>query len=212
MRTVVGSVTVIVGATLALAAAGPAPARAPCSVPLLAYHTGIVALTDGGKITRVRVQIADTAERQEIGLMCRPQLAPDEGMLFEFPVATRTSFWMKNTLIPLAIAFMDGRWRIIKIVEMPVAPDPTADDPSKFPQYDPGSRFCYALEVNSGFFKAHEISNRAEVRFVPQDGSPPSCAGGAARPPATWEGVTISGLLSPQRIGKPGHPTANTAF
>ncbi len=212
MRIVFGLVTIIVGATLALAGAGPASARASCSVPLLAYHTGTVFLNDGGRITRVRVQIADTTERQEIGLMCRPLLDPEAGMLFAFPVATRTSFWMKNTLIPLAIAFIDARWRIIRVMEMPVVSDPTADDPGKFPLYDPERRYCYALEVNAGFFKAHEISERAEVRFVPQDGGTLSCVGGTAPRMAPWGRLSVPADVPAQRIGKPALQPANIPF
>ena len=80
MRTPV--LVTIVAIAGALAAAGPVPAGAPCSVPLFAYHTGIVVLSEGGRVTRVRVQIADTPDRRQVGLMCRPALDPDAGMLF----------------------------------------------------------------------------------------------------------------------------------
>lgn len=176
MRTAILVLTVTVAATLALVGGGPLPAGASaCSVPLFAYRGGTVIMNDGGRLARVRVQIADTPDRQQIGLMCRNTLDPDSGMLFIFPTPVRESFWMKNTLIPLAIAFIDSNWHIVRIIEMPVAPDPTSDDPSKFPLYDPHLPFRYALEVNSGFFKTHEISEHAELRFVQESsrqGSP----------------------------------------
>lgn len=167
MRTAIRVLTVAAAAGLALAGGRPLPAGASaCSVPLFAYRAGTVILSDGGHVARVRVQIADTPDRQEVGLMCRNTLDPDSGMLFIFPTPVRESFWMKNTLIPLAIAFIDSNWHIVRIMEMPVASDPTSDDPSKFPLYDPHLPFRYALEVNSGFFKAHEISDHAQLRFV----------------------------------------------
>jgi uncharacterized protein len=167
MRTAIGVLMVLATATLALAGGGPLPAgAAACSVPLFAYRAGTVIMNDGGHVARVRVQIADTPDRQQVGLMCRNALDPDSGMLFIFPASVRESFWMKNTLIPLAIAFIDANWRIVRIIEMPVASDPTSDDLSKFPLYDPHLPFRYALEVNSGFFKSHEISEHAEIRFV----------------------------------------------
>jgi uncharacterized protein len=168
MRAAIWVLTVVAAAALlALVGGRPLPAGASaCSVPLFAYRAGTVSMSDGGHFARVRVQIADTPDRQQIGLMCRNTLDPDSGMLFIFPTTVRESFWMKNTLIPLAIAFIDANWRIVRIIEMPVAPDPTSEDPSTFPLYDPHLPFRYALEVNSGFFRIHEISEHAELRFV----------------------------------------------
>ena len=157
----------IVALAGALAAVGPVPAGAPCSVPLFAYHTGIVVLSEGGRVTRVRVQLADTPDRRQVGLMCRPALDPDAGMLFTFPTPTQGAFWMKNTLIPLAIAFIGSDWHIVQIIEMAVAPDPAA---GPFAYYGPPKSYRYALEVNTGFFARHEISERAEVRFIPTEG------------------------------------------
>lgn len=171
-RTALWLLVTAAGASLVLTGTGPVPVRASaCSVPLFAWHSGTVVLSESGRATRVRVQVADTPDRQEVGLMCRNTLDPDAGMLFTFPATTRGSFWMKNTLIPLTIAFIDANWRIVRIMEMPVAPDPTAEDPAKFLLYNPHLPYRYALEVNAGFFAKHEISERAEVRFLPQEGS-----------------------------------------
>jgi uncharacterized protein len=131
------------------------------------YRTGAVIFNEHGRAARVRVQIADTPELQGTGLMCRNSLEPDAGMLFIFPASTRDQFWMKNTLIPLTIAFIDANWHIVEILEMPVAPDPTSEDASKFPLYGPRKPYRYAIEVNAGFFKQHELTERAEVRYFP---------------------------------------------
>ncbi len=165
-----------------LAGAGLGTVRAAaCDVPLFAYRHGNVFFTEGGRVERVRVEVADTEDRLEVGLMCRPSLDPDAGMLFVFAAPTQASFWMKNTLIPLAIAFMDSDWHIVAILEMPMAQDPAA---GPFPTYRPEKPYRYALEVNAGFFSKHDLDDRAQVRFAPQEtegvpgNSPRGCSSG----------------------------------
>ena len=154
-------------AALALAlVSGPVPARAACSAPIFAYRHGTMTFSENGRVERVRVELADTDDRMEVGLMCRPALDPDAGMLFLFPGSTTTPFWMKNTLIPLSIAFIDSDWHIVKIMEMPVAPDPAL---GPFATYGPDKPYRYALEVNAGYFTRHTIDAGAEVHFAPQD-------------------------------------------
>jgi uncharacterized membrane protein (UPF0127 family) len=115
------------------------------------------------------VEIADTLETQEVGLMCRTALDPDAGMLFQFAADTQGSFWMKDTLIPLSIAFIDSGWHIVSIMDMKVEPDPT------HPQalYAPSRPYRYALEVNQGFFGQRDIDGGAQVTFIPQGPATP---------------------------------------
>ena len=161
------ALAVIIAVVAALAGIGPGTVRAAaCSVPIFAYRHGNVFFTEAGREERVRVEVADTEDRMEVGLMCRPSLDPDAGMLFVFAAPTQESFWMKNTLIPLAIAFMDSDWHIVGILEMPVAQDPAA---GPFPTYGPEKPYRYALEVNAGFFAKHDLDERAQVRFAPQE-------------------------------------------
>jgi uncharacterized protein len=101
--------------------------------------------TDSGAVV-VRVEIADTATEREHGLMGWTQLAADNGMAFVFPQATDSAFWMKDTLIPLSIAFYDAGGKILRILDMV----PCRKDPC--PLYDPGFRYRGALEVNRGAF------------------------------------------------------------
>jgi uncharacterized membrane protein (UPF0127 family) len=155
-------------AIVVLAGAGQRPASAgPCSAPMFAYRTGAVIFSEQGRATRVRVEIADTPQLQGTGLMCRSSLDADAGMLFIFPAATREQFWMKNTLIPLTIAFIDADWHIVDVLDMPLAPDPTSDDQTKFPLYGPRKFYRYAIELNAGFFKQHGLTEHAEVRYLP---------------------------------------------
>ena len=111
-----------------------------------------------GEEVRLRAEIADNAFEIARGLMYRTALAEDRGMLFIFEGEQTPSFWMKNTLIPLSIAFMDSEGRIVDIQDM----KPLDDDP---PSYVSAKPARYALEVNQGFFEERgvEVGDRAEL-------------------------------------------------
>ena len=104
----------------------------------------------------VRVEIANTRDEQERGLMERTELPEDAGMLFVFNRERILSFWMKNTLIPLSIAYINSDRRIIDIQEMQPL------DETTHPSAEPAQ---YALEVNQGFFADHgiEVGNEVEL-------------------------------------------------
>jgi uncharacterized membrane protein (UPF0127 family) len=70
--------------------------------------------TDRG-VQSFKVEVADTAEEREYGLMCRKALAADRGMLFLFRRAGALSFWMRNTLIPLDIIYIGEDGRVVSI-------------------------------------------------------------------------------------------------
>jgi uncharacterized membrane protein (UPF0127 family) len=121
--------------------------------------------TSSGKEVRVRAEIADDGFERARGLMYRTALAEDrgmlfifEGMLFTFEEEQTLSFWMKNTLIPLSIAFIDSEGRIVDIQDM----KPLDDDPPHYVSAEPAR---YALEVNQGFFEEHGVreGDRAEL-------------------------------------------------
>ncbi len=102
----------------------------------------IVELTVRG--SAVRAEVAATAESRATGLMFRREMGRDEGMLFVFPQEEPLSFWMKNTHLPLSIAFLDAKGVILNIEDM----EPRTETPhrSKGPAR-------YALEMNQGWFK-----------------------------------------------------------
>ena len=118
-------------------------------------------ISGGGATVSLEVEVADTPEERAIGLMNREQLAPFDGMVFTWGDPVRTSFWMKDTLIPLSIAFWDEEGRILSILDM--APCPA--DPC--PTYDPGVEFVGALEVQRGLFVARGVEVGDHVELVP---------------------------------------------
>jgi uncharacterized membrane protein (UPF0127 family) len=87
-----------------------------------------------------RPELALTSDRRALGLMHRRK-APPDGMLFVFPGDTTGGFWMKNTLVPLAIVFFDSRGKRVRRLSM----KPCRLDPC--PIYSPGRRYRYALEL-----------------------------------------------------------------
>ena len=114
--------------------------------------------TSSGEEVRVRVEIADDAFEIARGLMYRTTLAENRGMLFIFEGEQTLSFTMKNTLIPLSIAFIGSEGRIVDIQDM----KPLDDDPPSYVSARPAQ---YALEVNQGFFEEQgvEVGDRAEL-------------------------------------------------
>ena len=114
--------------------------------------------TSGGDEVEVRVEIADNFFEQTRGLMYRKELGEDRGMLFVYPQERELSYWMKNTRIPLSIAYIDSERRIVDILDM----KPLDDEP---PHYVSSEPVQYALEINQGFFEKRgvEEGNRVEL-------------------------------------------------
>jgi uncharacterized membrane protein (UPF0127 family) len=112
----------------------------------------------GGEDVEVRVEIADDTQEMARGLMDRTALADDAGMLFVYPEERDLSFWMKDTLIPLSIAFMDSEGRIVDIQDMRALDD----EP---PHYNSAEPARYALEVDKGFFDEHGVEVGDEARL-----------------------------------------------
>jgi uncharacterized protein len=106
------------------------------------------------------VEVADTEERRARGLMGRESLPEDRGMVFVFFEEHRGGFWMKNTEIPLSIAFFDEHGEILKILDM----RPCRRDPC--PIYDPGVAYWGALEVNRGAFERWGVARGDVIRMT----------------------------------------------
>jgi uncharacterized membrane protein (UPF0127 family) len=112
--------------------------------PTFEQATAIIETDDGPVM--VDIEVAATAEERARGLMNRKSLDQDSGMMFLFFEPTTGGFWMKNTLIPLSIAFFDEEGKILKILDM----KPCRTESCKL--YYPGVEYSGALEVNQGAF------------------------------------------------------------
>lgn len=109
-------------------------------------HAKVLIDTDEGSVM-VDAEKAETPEQRAFGLMFRESLGEDEGMVFLFFEEQQGGFYMKNTLIPLSIAFFDGEGTIVDIFDM----DPCEADPCRV--YTPDAPYEGALEVDQGAFE-----------------------------------------------------------
>ncbi len=110
--------------------------------------------------TRLILELAVTPEEHQKGLMFRPFLAKNHGMLFLFDADGIPSFWMKNTLIPLDMVFLNDAGRIVSVAaDVP----PCAADPC--PQYRPTGPSRAVLEVAAGTAKAHHLTPGTKITF-----------------------------------------------
>ncbi len=104
----------------------------------------------------LQIETADSPFKRSVGLMYRKNLEPDSGMLFVFPDSNQRSFWMKDTHIPLSIAYIDEKGIITNIENM----NPLETIGVK------SSRPCrYALEVNQGWFEKNGISAGDKIKL-----------------------------------------------
>ena len=131
----------------------------PSSTPTFRLGTAIIE-TDGGAVM-VNIEVADSTELQNLGLMHRESLADDAGMLFLFFQDTNAGFWMKDTLIPLSIAFFDRDGKILKILDM----DPCDADPCS--TYNPDVMYRGALEVTQGAYEEWGVEVGDTIRVSP---------------------------------------------
>jgi uncharacterized membrane protein (UPF0127 family) len=116
-----------------------------CSIPTDKNPTKFSTVEIGQQ--SFHVEIANTNETRQRGLMFREKLADNEGMLFLFDSPDKHSFWMKNTLIPLDIIWISDDKKVVDIQTM----QPCAKDPC--PSYQPPNEAQYVLEVGAGKFR-----------------------------------------------------------
>ena len=111
----------------------------------------------------IQAEVAGAPAERERGLMYRKQLGPNQGMVFLFDEPARQCMWMRNTLIPLSVAFIDNDGRVINVEEMAAETDDS---------HCAGRPARYALEMNKGWFAKHGITVGARVSGLPK--APPS--------------------------------------
>lgn len=145
--------------------------RAIVSFLFLSIFFSVVASAkEGWQKARVRlgkvdleVEVATTMTQKSVGLSKRPHLAQNAGMLFVFSDERERSFWMKDTLIPLAIGFFDESGKLIDIQEMS-PPSVIENEPPRYVSRKPAR---LALEVNKGWFAQHKIHLGAQLEVLP---------------------------------------------
>ena len=135
-------------AALLLAAAGLAQAQAPLPVRQVkvAGHA-------------LRVEVAATIEQRMKGLMFREKLGAGDGMLFVFDEPGYHAMWMKNTPLPLSVAFVDGAGAILNILDM---------EPHTLDQHAAAGPAVYAIETNKGWFAKRRIKAGDKVTGLPK--------------------------------------------
>lgn len=128
---------------IALFAASVAVALPACAqqsqLPLLELFAGM---------HRIEAEVAATFDTRQVGMMQRTMMPPQRGMLFVFPEVARHCMWMRNTLLPLSVAFLDENGRIINIEDM----KPQTED-----NHCASQPARYALEMNLGWFRSRGL-------------------------------------------------------
>ena len=134
----------------ALAWAGAAPAQtAQPPLPTIALNAGIHV---------IRAEVAQSQDERATGLMFRPVLAPNDGMLFAFEHADVQCFWMRNTLLPLSAAFIADDGRIVNIEDM----KPQTED-----QHCSSRPVRFVLEMNQGWFAKRGLKPGSKLQGAP---------------------------------------------
>ena len=122
-----------------------------------AFGLRTVNLVVGG--APLKVEVAGDEQSRAMGLMFRDSLSEDHGMLFIFDQPGQVSFWMKNTKIPLSIAFLEG--------------DRVINEEKSMRPYDEtliqsqSDKIRYAIEVNAGWFDRHQVRSGTKVEGIP---------------------------------------------
>ncbi len=98
----------------------------------------------------LKVDVADTSPEREKGLMFRQSLPEDQGILFDFKEPGKYSFWMKNTPIPLSIAFLNEKGTVLELDDM------EPNDSTHFHTSPSNTR--YAVEANKGWFTKNKVA------------------------------------------------------
>jgi uncharacterized membrane protein (UPF0127 family) len=154
-------VSLVLLLALACAQRNGAPAPATTTTVAPAASEARVILPDKFAVI---VEVASDDPTREQGLMYRDHLADDRGMIFLFPQAGEYPFWMKNTLIPLDMIWIDAEHRIVHIAhDVP----PCKADPC--PNYPPNAKASSVLELAAGVAAKHHLADGNVLRFEGMD-------------------------------------------
>ena len=139
-------------ALLLAACAGADGAPSPATVTLTVEDA------EGRAVATLTAELAATPAERQRGLMFRQSLGEDEAMLFVYPVEARGAFWMKDTPIPLTIAFLAADGRVLELID---------GRPFDETRLQPATPYRHALEVNAGWFARRGLGEGARVVLPP---------------------------------------------
>ncbi len=140
------------------AACGAQSTPRPPSTPPPQQSSGPTIVLPDGFVVHVEVAADDPTREQ--GLMYRDRLPDDRGMIFFFPQASVYPFWMKNTLIPLDMIWIDQQKKVVYVArDVP----PCKADPC--PSYSPDASASYVLELAAGGAARHRVATGSVLRF-----------------------------------------------
>ena len=126
-----------------------APVFAQTALPLAELGAGMY---------RIEAEVAHTFETRQVGLMNRAAMPLHRGMVFVFPEARAHCMWMKNTPLPLSVAFVDGEGRILNILDM---------EPQTLDSHYAAGPARFAIETNKGWFARRGIKPGMRLRGGP---------------------------------------------
>lgn len=133
---------------------------APPSAAAQSFERGVVRITQDGREAVLSVEIASNSKARAQGLMGRDRLAQNAGMLFVYKDVARRFFWMKNTRIPLSLAFIDLKGEVLEIIHLqPHKPG------KEIPSYHSRNKVRWVLEVNQGWFLRNGFGLGARVQL-----------------------------------------------
>src|SRR5262249_43135389 len=133
------------------------------AMPVLAGAQSLPVVTLNAGIHLIRAEVASTFESRMTGLMRREKLDANSGMLFVFPDVAPQCMWMKNTYIPLSVAFLDERGVIVSIADM----KPQTED-----SHCAARPARYALDMNHAWFPAKAVRPGAKICGLEQAAPP----------------------------------------
>ncbi len=113
--------------------------------------------SDSSAVVKINIEIADNDEERQMGLMNRSFMNNNQGMLFTFDVEEPQAFWMKNTIIPLDIIYVNAKKEIVSISR--------DTEPFSEKSLPSGRPAIYVVEVNAGFCDQYEINPGCRIDF-----------------------------------------------
>jgi uncharacterized protein len=143
--------TTVLAFLLVMAAISGLAQDAPQKLPAIRLNAGI---------HNIQAEVARTPEQRAIGLMHRPSMPPNDGMLFIFERAEPQCFWMKNTLLPLSIAFLADDGTVVNLEDM---------KPQTLDGHCSARPVRYVLEMNVGWFAKRGIKPGSKIAGGPFD-------------------------------------------